>query len=169
MQATSVTIPVQRLKEILTYHPATGFIYVNKSSRKLLPDEFGMVTVYDGTAKVKRKIKPDKLAWMLFHGKELDKDQRVLHKNLDQEDNSAKNLVALPKEDYSKVLEALNNLESYLKVSLHPVDQYKYVVYYRDSGVDRKETFDGIETARERYEEIRKKLVVFVNKYIVTV
>lgn len=165
----SKTVSVQRLREILQYDPATGDISIRKSTRKLIPDEYGLVTVYDGISKTKRKIKLDKLAWMLLHGAELEKDRRILHKNLNDSDNSAKNLVALDKKDCFMVYEALNNLETYLKVQLHPTDQYKYVVSYRHFCVDRRETFDSIEAARERQEEIKKKLVLFVNKFIVSV
>jgi hypothetical protein len=163
------TIPVNRLLEILDYDKDTGTIKVKKSSRVLVPDDTGSVTVYDSSIKMKRKLKMDTLAWMLFHKTELPGSYKLFHRNLNLEDNSARNLVAILKQEYSTVAEALNNLNHYMKFQLHPSDQYRYVLSYRSMGVERKETYDDLDRVREAYEAKRLLFVKTVNKYCITV
>jgi len=166
---TEKAIPVSRLLELLDYNKETGVISVKKSGRKLIPDESGSVTIYDPVHKVKRKIKLDNLAWTLLHQRELPNSYRILHKNLKLEDNSAGNLLAIVRNEYSKVTEAINNLNNYLKVQIHPTDQYKYVMHYRIQGVDRKETYDDINRARQAENEMKVYFVKLINRYAITV
>ena len=162
-------IPVNRLLDLLSYDNNTGRISVKKSDRTLVADEAGTVTIYDPSAKIKRKIKLDVLAWVMFHKQELPNSYRIMHKNLDLEDNSAKNPLAILRQEYSKVTEAINNLEHYMKVQLHPNDQYKYVLSYRIDGTDRKETYDDIDRARQAQKDLEVYFVKLINRYAITV
>ena len=162
-------IPVTRLLDLLSYDIHTGKVSVRKSGRVVMSDETGSVTIYDPSLKVKRKMKLDILAWVLFHHKELPQSYKILHKNLNLEDNSAKNLLAILRQEYSKVTEALNNLDGYLKVQLHSSDQYKYVMHYRIDGIDKRGTFDDIDTARAEMHQMELYFVKLINKYAITV
>ena len=162
-------VPVTRLLELLNYEKDSGKVSVKKSDRVITADETGSVTVYDPLVKMKRKMKLDVLAWTLFHQKELPNSYRILHKNLDPSDNSAKNLLAILRQEYSKVTEALNNLDGYLKVQLHSSDQYKYVMHYRIDGIDKRGTFDDIDTARAEMHQMELYFVKLINKYAITV
>ena len=162
-------VPVNRLLELLSYDKESGRVTVKKSDRVLTADDTGAVTIYDPSVKMKRKIKLDVLAWMLFHKQELPNSYKILHKNLDLEDNSAKNLLAILRQEYSKVSEAINNLDGYLKVTLHPSDNYKYVMQYRQDGVERKETYDDIDRARQAENYMKVYFVKLINRYAITV
>lgn len=162
-------VPVNRLQELLTYDKTTGKVTVKKSDRVLTADDTGAVTIYDPVSKVKRKIKLDVLAWSLLHGQELPHAYRIMHKNLDLEDNSAKNLLAILRQEYSKVTEAINNLEGYLRFTLHPTDNYKYVLHYRLDGAERKETYDDIDRVRQAEAHMKMYFVKLINRYAITV
>ena len=162
-------IPVNRLLDLLSYDKDSGRVSIKKSDRTLLADDTGAVTIYDPSVKMKRKVKLDTLAWMLLHKQELPNSYRILHKNLDLEDNSAKNLLAILRQEYSKVIEAINNLDGYLKVTLHPSDNYKYVMSYRQDGVERKETYDDIDRARQAEQHMKVYFVKLINRYAITV
>lgn len=162
-------IPVTRLLDLLHYDNTSGKISVKKSDRVISADDTGAVTIYDPSFKVKRKMKLDVLAWVLLNAKELPDTHKILHKNLDQGDNSAKNLIAINRKEYSRVSEAIRNLDGEMKVGLHPIDQYKYVLSYRLNGVDRKETFDDIGTARNAESRMKVYFAKLVNNYAITV
>lgn len=166
---THKSVPVSRLLELLTYDTGTGKISIVKSGRVLVADEAGMVTLYDPIVKIKRKMKLDVLAWSLFYKTELDNAYRIFHKNLDTEDNSPQNLVAILRQEFTLVTEALNNLKEYIKVTLHNTDQYKYVLHFRQAGIERKETYNDIDAARQAQKEVEVYFVKLINKYTLTV
>lgn len=160
-------ITPERLSEILFYDSATGYISRISNGRRLIPDENNCVIVSDTVAGVSAKIKYDKLAYMLAYRKVIKDNQRVLHKNLDQEDCSLQNLVLVSREVFLKVKEAHRNLETGIKMVAHKNDQFSYVVQWYESGKPRKKLVRDVVSAQKMMLRLRLKYSKILTRYCV--
>lgn len=158
---------LQRLQELVRYDPITGHLYNVKSSRLMLPDNERCVSVHDPKTKQKSKIKVSKLCWMLGNAKVLRSDQRILHRNLKDDDYRLCNLLALPRSVFSQLTEAQRNLGGHLKLNPHPEDQLSYVLTWREAGVDRKEVVHDIVTARQKLLKLQLRCAKLLSKYCI--
>ena len=92
------------------YNPQNGEVRVRKSNKLLIPDEGGLVYVFDSQGVPKSvKYKLDKLAYFLWTGIFPSENSKILHKNLDDNDNRATNLLEVSRGTYNKIKEAEKN------------------------------------------------------------
>ena len=141
---------LQRINELLTYSPQTGEIHSRESNRKITPCPDGFYTIWDNISRKKTKFKADRLAWTLGNNKKLRKNQKILHLNLNNEDNRLPNIRVVPSSVYNKVMEASKNLSGGLKITPHLTDKYNFVVSYFRDKVQKKDIVCDIIEARRR-------------------
>jgi len=136
----------QRLRELLEYNPLTGVLQLKKTKRVLLPDQDGLVQVFCSIQRKNFKLKLDRLCYFLAFGVQPRVDQRVLHKNLNTEDNRLCNLSLVSRSVFLQIKEAHKNLTTGIRVINHPVDQFCFVVeWYENKKKSLKEFHDLIE------------------------
>lgn len=157
---------LERLKDILEYDPLSGSVSIRKSRRTLLPDYDGLVVIFDRQAKSKsKKYKLERIAYYLAFGVFPGDDQRVLHKNLDQEDNSLKNLSLVSRSQYYKIREAYKNLQGSIRLLPHPTDQFDYLVYWMEDGKEKNRVFRDIIAAKKFQLSLQLKFSKILTKY----
>ena len=156
---------LERLKEILKYDPVTGKVCTLKG-RALIADQNGLVIVFDNQAKKpSTKYKLERVAYFLAHDFFPREDQKVLHKNLDTQDNRAKNLLLVSRSVFRQIKEAERNLEGAIKIIAHPVDMFSYILLWFDKGVERSRIFGDIGVARRYQVKLQLKYSKILTKY----
>ena len=156
---------LERLKEILKYDPVTGKVCTLKA-RALTADQNGLVIVFDNQAKKpSTKYKLERVAYFLAHDFFPREDQKVLHKNLDTQDNRAKNLLLVSRSVFRQIKEAERNLEGAIKIIAHPVDMFSYILLWFDKGVERSRIFGDIGVARRYQVKLQLKYSKILTKY----
>ncbi len=163
----SKVVSIDRLQAILNYDPVSGTVTVRKSSRVLFPDTSDMATVYDPILKVKRKIKFIKLCWMLANNAEVPVGYKVFAKDFCEGNTKANNLGLIPDSEYLLLVKTFTYLNE-AKIVPHPEDAYKSVLEYRMNKSSRRETFDDLDEARTRLEQLKRQLVKKISKFILT-
>jgi hypothetical protein len=155
----------ERLKQILTYDPLSGSIYTLKNKRKLIADHDGLVVVFDPVEKKSYKLKLDRIACMLAFGVAVSDNKRVLHRDLNVEDNSLKNLMVVSRSVFLAVKEAHRNLTQEIKMLQHPTDQFKYVVHWLEKGQEKQKVVHDITEARKLMLRLQLKYSKVLTKY----
>lgn len=158
---------LQQLKELLSYNPLTGKLEQLSNKKQPKTDEYGFITIYDPRTKVKYKLKANKAAWMLGNSKTIRSDQRILHKNLDQNDLTLKNIVLISRSAYLDVVDAIKNLEGSLRLVAHTSDMFNYFLYYRVKGKETREICYDIVQAKKKYLKMQLKFAKVVSKYCI--
>lgn len=155
-----------RLKDILEYHPLSGIVKIRKSQRTLISDQDGLVTVFDRSAKIKsKKYKLEKIAYFLAFGVFPRNDQKVLHKNLNSEDNSLKNLTLVSRLQFNRIKEAYRNLQNSIRLVPHPVDQFDYLVYWIEDGKEKNKVFRDIIEAKKFQVSLQLRFSKILTKF----
>lgn len=113
------------------------------------------------------KYKLDKLAYYLFTGVFPTDKQKVLHKNLDESDNSAVNLAVVPRSTYNKIKEAVKNLDYGIRIINHPTDQLAHLLCWYDAGVERSKVVEDIVVAKRLKTVLQLKYSKFLTKYCI--
>jgi hypothetical protein len=161
-------IPHQRLKEILHYDPVSGYLFVKKSNRRLLPAEDGFVSIYDPLTRRAQKFKMSKLCYYLATEVIASQTDRILHKNLDDKDFRLGNLTLLSSGDFIKVKEAIRNLQGEIRITPHPVDVHSYRVHWYTSKHERIRIVGDITTAKRLELKLKLKYSKILSKYTIT-
>lgn len=154
------------LLQNIRYDHLTGEVFYKKNNKKLHPDVDGFV--YYSQAKPEKvliKIKANKLCCLLGFGKPVRQDQRVLHRNLNEEDCSLRNLLVVPRKTYLQINEARLNLESRLRLVPHEQDQHSYWLIHREGGVEKRELIHDIVVAQRRLLNMQLKYAKILSKY----
>lgn len=150
------------------YDPATGSLFNKNTNRQLNPDADGFVYYsHSKPTKVQIKIKANRLCCLLGFGKEVQKSQRVLHKNLNENDYRLINLAVVTDKELIKINEARVNLESRLKLVAHPEDQLSYFLYWRENGVEKRQLILDIVVARRRLLKLQLKYSKILSRYCI--
>ena len=157
----------ERLREILDYNQVTGVVSVRKSKRPLFASTDGSASFTDPQAKKLVKMKLDKIAYVLAYGKYPRRDQRILHRNLNEDDNSLVNLMLVHRNAFLQIKEAHRNLTSALKMKLSEHDQMSYVVTWTDNGAVMTRVVDDIVPARKLMLKLQLKFSKILGKYCI--
>lgn len=150
---------------VVSYDPATGIVRMKRNNRPVYADYEGMVSIWISSQKKLLKIRLDKLCYYLAYTKLPNKFERLLHKNLDENDNSLKNLAVVPRDKFLEIKEAILNLESLLKIIPHKYDQYMYVVQYKQGKKFDKILCNDIIAAQEEERKLRLMFIKLITKY----
>jgi len=156
----------QILSENIRYDHLTGYLYYKKNNKRMIPDVNGYI-FYSQAKPTKQmiKVKASKLCCLLGFGKAVRQDQRVLHRNLNEQDCRLSNLVVVPRKVYLQVNEARLNLESRLRLVPHEEDQHTYWLIHRHEGVDKKEMIHDIVIAQRKLLKMQLKYAKILSKY----
>lgn len=160
-------VDFERIKTLVQYEKETGVIYSINTGRVVTADYNLQVIVYDPFTRKRTKVKKDILCWMLLNDKLLPDDHRVLHRNLNEEDCTASNLLCLPRNIYNIIQEAYRNLSRHLKLIAHETDKYSYkLIYYKDGKKVQQVCGDIVQANRE-LTRLRLKYAKILNKYCI--
>jgi len=159
---------LERLKELLEYDALTGKVSIRKNKRVLTPDHDGIVMIFDREAKPKhKKYKLEKIAYYLAFSIFPREDQRVLHKNLDPEDNRQTNLVLVSRSVYKQIKEASRNVAGGIRIVPHATDQFSYMLHWFENGIEKIRLVQDIVIARRYMVRLQLKYSKILTKYCV--
>jgi hypothetical protein len=156
-----------RLNELLIYNAATGEVSTRASNRRVEPDADGVVVIWDSLNKRKVKFKMNRLCWTLGNNKKLRKNQRVLHKNLNTDDNRLINISAVSLAVFAKINEAARNLRGELKITPHVSDKWDWLVIYFENKIKRSERFSDIVFAQRRLLVLQLKFAKVLTRWCI--
>lgn len=113
------------------------------------------------------KYKLDKLAYYLWTGTFPSENSKILHKNLDETDNRAINLLEVPRTVYNKIKEAEKNLDYGIRIANHPTDQLSHVLYWYENGAEKMKVVEDIVVAKRLKTKLQLKYSKFLTKYCI--
>ena len=157
----------ERLRQLLDYDPLSGIIKNKKTKRILQADHDGLIILYDSATKRSIKLKLDRIAYAMAFGVFPKEDKRVLHKNLNQEDNRLKNLTLVSRAISLQIKEAHKNLSTGIRLVQHSTDQFAYIVHWFEDGVEKTKILQDIVPARELQLKLQLKYSKILTKYCV--
>lgn len=155
----------ERLQELLDYNPVTGAVIVKETGRPLQLQEDKLVHVRDPIAKKTKKFKIGKLCYTLLHGVDLEKTDRVVHKNLDNTDCSAHNLMLVDMQQNREIREAWKNIQGGIRLTPHPTDIYCYKLHWFQGGIEKTKTIGDIVVAERMKRRLLLKYSKILTKY----
>lgn len=158
---------LDRVRELLSYEPLSGVVSVKRSNRPLYADTAGYALVYDKLAKKQYKIKLDKLAFMLAFGKVPRKDQRILHKNMQEGDNRIVNLGLVSRSLFRQIKEAYRNLTEGIDIAPHEQDQFSFYLYWYEDGKKQRRIVEDIVSVRKLALRLKLRYSKLLSKYCV--
>jgi len=157
----------ERLRQILDYDPLSGIIKNKRTKRVLQADHDGLVIVFDSLAKRSFKLKLDRVAYAMAFGEFPKEDYKILHRNLNSQDNRLNNLHAVSRKVFLQIKEAHKNLSSGIRLAPHPMDQFAYVLYWYEGGVERTKLLQDVVPARELQLKLQLKYSKILTKYCI--
>lgn len=159
---------LDRLREILEYCPSSGKINNRKTKRVLAADSDGLVIIFDRKAKVKStKYKLERIAFALAYGYFPSEAQKVLHKNLDSTDNRIKNLTLVSRSVFKQIKEAYRNVSGGIRIVPHPTDQFAYVLYWFEGGIEKNKVIQDVVVAKRQLLKLQLKYSKILTKYCI--
>lgn len=158
--------PIERLNELLDYNPETGKVTIKKSGRTLTADTDGLVVIFDSKSCPKvRKHKLERIAYFLAFSVAPREDQRVLHKNLDSEDNRMQNLTLVSRSVFRQIKEAHRNLTGGIHLVPHATDQFSYILKWFEDGLEKSKIIQDIVVARRQQLKLQLKYSKILTKF----
>lgn len=113
----------------------------------------------------RKRVKYNKVCWVLGNKQNVPDGFRVVHINLDNFDFRLKNLRCIPNDEVLKVKEAKRNMEGGLCIRSHPTDRYSFLVQYTQEGKKKSESICDITAATRRYKQLQLKFAKVLSKY----
>lgn len=157
---------LERLKDLLEYDPSSGKVHLKKSKRALVQDHDGIVVIFDKSATPRvRKYKLERIAFYLAFGQFPREDQRVLHKNLDPEDNRMQNLTLVSRSVFRQIKEAHRNLTGGIHLVPHATDQFSYILKWFEGGLEKSKIIQDIVVARRQQLKLQLKYSKILTKF----
>lgn len=151
----------------LDYNPTTGVIK-SKQTGKVVDLVDGYLQVINPVTKQKKKFKPGKLAYTLAFGKDLVKTDRVVHRNLNENDLSAVNLMLVTSEQALEIKEAWKNLQGGIRMQVHPKDIYSYKLFWYENGSMKTKVVQDIVVAKKLERKLLLKYSKILTKYCIS-
>lgn len=150
------------LKKHVSYNKETGDLYYN--NKKIQRDYQGFAIIRIDK-KLTIKIKIEKLACLLAFNRLPEANERVLFKNLDENDLRLRNLAIVNRDVYLQIKEAKLNLESCLCLIPHESDVFSFWLCYRENALHKRELIRDIVVAKREFN--KKKLIYtkIINKH----
>ena len=141
--------------EMLDYSKTTGRIKNKVTKRFLCVQEDGYCIVVFENGKSK-KVKYNKLCYMLGNQVDILDGHKMLHKNLNLTDFRLSNLIQITNQEYKELREALKNIQGGITVLPHAADVFTYKVSWYSGGIKKSRVLQDIVVAKRL--EIRLKL-----------
>ena len=132
------------LRRFLDYNPLTGAL-ATKKGRRVFQDTSGLCTFFDSELSRNVKLKVERICYSMAFGKAPRKDRKVLHRNMQPEDNRLANLVEVSRLTYLSVKEAYDNLSHGIRIMQHPEDKFCSIVIWSEQGQQKKKlAYDSV-------------------------
>lgn len=161
-------LKLELLNAELRYDFSTGNLFKKGTGRLLPVDYEGFVSFFLPTEKKRVKMKASRLAWQLGNGKVLRKNQRIFHRNFDEQDLRLSNLVAVSLPVFNSLREAARNFNNELRLCPMENDAFDIVIYYYENRVRKKERFCDVVQAKKRLLALQLKYAKILTKYCLT-
>ena len=139
-----------------------------EKTRRIFPDENGLLNYYCFKEKKSIKKKAITLAWELLNSKKLPSNSINYFKDLNPENYKGSNIGIISKANYKKLKDALYNLEHGVKLIPHKTDAFVYILKYKSDGKLLQTTFHDISTALKMKRRIIFKSSKTVTKWVVS-
>ena len=107
------------------------------------------------------KRKAARIAWEILHNSSSD-GMYVIHRDLDESNLRGSNLVLVPKEEYSKIKDALLNIRGAVRVYKCKSDAFSYIVQFKMQGRTHRHRCEDVVTALR----FKKKAILLSLKYV---
>lgn len=159
---------VKRLLEFLNYNAATGDLVYKHSGRRVQVQEDGFVLIIDPESKKRKKFKLSKLCYSLFHNVDLQKEDKVVHKDLNPNNFKITNLLLLSSSQYKELKEAKKNIQGGIRLVIHPTDVYSYRLFWFQDGVEKSKVIQDVVVAKKLEKRLLLKSSKILTKYCPT-
>lgn len=159
---------VKRLLEFLNYNAATGDLVYKHSGRIVQVQEDGFVLIIDPESKKRKKFKLSKLCYSLFHNVDLQKEDKVVHKDLNPNNFKITNLLLLSSSQYKELKEAKKNIQGGIRLVIHPTDVYSYRLFWFQDGVEKSKVIQDVVVAKKLEKRLLLKSSKILTKYCPT-
>jgi hypothetical protein len=156
MSTNTKRMQVPRLRELYSYDKLTGYVKNIRLDRRVMPDHAGFVMLFEPNTKHAQKFKLTKLCYSLETGIDCKKEDRVIQKDLNEDNYKFDNLRLMSKEEYAVYKNAFRNINGGICLKIYPLDVYSYKLYWYEDGKQCSRIVGDIVTARR--EEIKMKL-----------
>lgn len=157
---------VERLLELVNYNPVTGVMTDKKTGNTLYPSSFDkLISVRDPVTKKVSKFKPAKLAYSLLFKVDLTKTDRVIHRNLNEEDNSAHNLLLVDMQLNREIKEAWKNIQGGIRLVAHPTDSYAYKLHWFEGGAEKTKVVQDVVVGKRLEQKLLLRYSKILTKY----
>ena len=156
---------LERINSLLRYEPPTGALFLRKTGRRLFEDDDGYVLVYDGSTGKRHKFRMSRLCWILGHQKIPDPTDKIIHRNLNQNDFSLVNLYLVSNSEYKIYKNAVKNLSGGIRLSVHPEDMYCYKVHWFEGSTQKTQTVQDVVIAKKLELKLKLRFTKILAKY----
>jgi hypothetical protein len=157
----------ERLNTLLTYDFETGAVHRRASKKPLIPDFDGLCSIYDSIDKKTIKVKLNKVLFKMLLNQDVGPNQRVLHRNMQEDDFRLKNLMLVHKDKYIEIKEAYRNIEYAIKMLPHPTDRFSYFVQWYEKGVLKNKLVQDAIPAKKLVLRLKLKYSKILTRYCV--
>lgn len=158
----------KEISSILEYNPLTGMIFNKSTGNFLSLLEDGWVCFKSPITLKQTKMKMNKLCFSLGYSEDVEKNQKVIHKNLDETDFRLNNLACLDPDDYKIYKEALKNLQGGVKLTPHPKDVGAYRLSWFSGGIKKTKLVEDIVVAKRLETRLKLKYSKILSRYTVS-
>lgn len=158
---------LQELASLVQYLPFDGVVLKKSSSAPLVPDLDGSVSLYNPSTKKVHKIKLNKLILFISSGRILQDGEKILHRNMQEDDFRIQNLEVVDEDVYNQIREAYKNISYGIQVSMHRTDKLAYNLQWYEDGVKRNRVVYDSSVANRMQVKLKLKYSKILTKYCV--
>lgn len=155
------------LSSLVQYLPFDGVVLKKSSSAPLVADLDGSVSLYNPSTKKVHKIKLNKLILFISSGRILQDGEKILHRNMQEDDFRVQNLEVVHEDVYNLVREAYKNISYGIQVSMHRTDKLAYNLQWYEDGVRRNKVIYDSSVANRMQVKLKLKYSKILTKYCV--